>query len=116
MPLRNASTTSPSSSIFSSFSAIALSPPEDPHPARERRGAGRTVCGLGSHQRHVRRFGTLCSLTNFELDLSALGEGLVALARNRRMVDEDVLLALGRSDEAVALRVVEPLDGSGCHK
>src|SRR5262245_22683297 len=51
-----------------------------------------------------------------ELDLRALGERLEAVAADRRVVDEDVLAAVARGDEAVALRVVEPLHSSCCHR
>jgi hypothetical protein len=30
-------------------------------------------------------------------------------------MNEDVLAALIRGDEAIPLRIVEPLNGSGCH-
>ena len=55
------------------------------------------------------------ALANLELDLLAFVQGLVPLACDLRVMDEDVLrLSVGR-DEAVALRVVEPLDGAGSH-
>src|SRR6476469_4177694 len=47
--------------------------------------------------------------------LRALGERLEAAALDRRMVNEEVLAALIRSDEAESLVVVEPLNGSCCH-
>src|SRR4029450_11616152 len=48
-------------------------------------------------------------------DLRALVKALEALAGDRAEVNEDVVAAVGLRDEAVALRVVEPLHGSGCH-
>jgi len=48
-------------------------------------------------------------LVDFELDLVALGQALEALGLDGAVVDEDVLAALDL-DEAVPLRVVEPLD------
>src|SRR5207237_4026124 len=63
------------------------------------------VAGLGS-------LGTLFDLV---LDLRAFGEALEALAGDCAEVNEDVVAAVGLRDEAVALRVVEPLHGSGCH-
>src|SRR6478672_2949801 len=45
----------------------------------------------------------------------ALGERLEAAALYRRMVDEEILAALVRRDEAESLVVVEPLNGSCCH-
>ncbi len=60
---------------------------------------------------NVQGFGALASGADLELDRLALFEGLVALARDVGEVDEDVFLSLTR-DEAVALLVVEELDGS----
>ena len=37
-------------------------------------------------------------------------------ATDTRVMHEQILTTLIRSDEAVALRIVEPLDGPGCHK
>src|SRR5215212_1785487 len=63
----------------------------------------------------VLRLGALLPLGGLELDLRALGERLEAVACDRAVVDEQVLAALVGGDEPIALRVVEPLDGSGCH-
>src|SRR3954447_14432794 len=59
--------------------------------------------------------GTFRALLDLVLDLGAFGEALEALAGDRAEVHEDVVTAVGLRDEAVALRVVEPLHGSGCH-
>src|SRR3954447_22361486 len=48
-------------------------------------------------------------------DLRALGERLEAARVDAGVVDEQVLATLVRRDEAEALVVVEPLNGSGCH-
>src|SRR5262249_49122433 len=61
------------------------------------------------------RLGTLGAVLGFELDLRALGQRLEALAADRAEMHEHVLTAITRSDEPKALRVVEPLHGSGCH-
>src|SRR5688500_6514224 len=95
IPLRIASTTSPSSSIFSSFSAMMVSV-------------------LNGDD--VERLGALLTLPRLELDLGALGEGLEALAADAGVVDEEILTPVLRCDEAVALRIVEPLDCSCCHR
>src|SRR5919202_2533182 len=47
--------------------------------------------------------------------LRALGQRLEAVGVDAGVVDEEVLTALVRGDEAEALVVVEPLHGSGCH-
>src|SRR3954470_17461554 len=93
IPLRNASTTSPSSSIFASLpSAIVTRPPSRWSPPGPR------------------------PLARLVLDLRALSERLEARARDLRMMDEQVLAALFGGDEPVALRVVEPLHSASCHR
>src|SRR5205807_7008920 len=64
---------------------------------------------------NVRRLLSLGALGHFELDLLAFLERLEALHVDRREVREQVFAAVVRGDEPIALRVVEPLDGSGCH-
>jgi hypothetical protein len=58
---------------------------------------------------HVLCLGTLAPIGDVELDLLAFIEGLVPVAADVREVDEDVLVAIGRGDEAVALFSVEEL-------
>src|SRR3954452_18114975 len=58
---------------------------------------------------------TFRALLDLVLDLGAFGEALEALAGDRSEVHEDVVTAVGLRDEAVALGVVGPLHGSGCH-
>src|SRR3972149_10016140 len=96
MLLRRASTISPSSSIFSSLTAI-------------------TRLLLLGDRGDVRRLRALPALARLELHPGALCEGLEAVALDAGVVDEHVLAAFVGRDEAVALRVVEPLHGSGCH-
>src|SRR5262249_61348161 len=62
------------------------------------------------------RLRTVLAVFGLELDLRALKQRLEALAADRAEVHEHVLAAITRSDEAKALRLVEPLHGSGCHK
>jgi hypothetical protein len=64
----------------------------------------------------VCRLRAFLTLAGFVFDLRALREGLEAVACDVRVVDEEILVTLVRADEAVALRIVEPLDGSGCHE
>src|SRR5688572_3288914 len=66
-------------------------------------------------QNDVERFRALLTLTRFELDLCTLSERLEAVAADAGVVDEEILAAVLRCDEAVALRIVEPLDCSCCH-
>src|SRR5712691_2111406 len=63
----------------------------------------------------VRRLKTFRALGRLELDLRTLGERLEAAAADAREVHEEISASVGRRDEAVALRVAEPLDSSGCH-
>src|SRR4029079_7903954 len=50
-----------------------------------------------------------------ELHLGALDERLEAVAGDRGVVNEQILRSVVGGDEAVALRVVEHLNGSSCH-
>ena len=58
---------------------------------------------------HVLRRWALGALHDVELNSFPFGQGLEAVALNRAVVDEAVLLAAVRGDEAEAFRVVEPL-------
>src|SRR5688572_22954440 len=80
--------------------------------ARERSRPG----GRLSDGDDVRRLGALLPLARLELDLRTLREGLEALTGDGAVMDEDVLRPLVGGDEAVALAVVEPLDGSASHR
>src|SRR5688572_12193853 len=84
--------------------ALASAPP---------RGSGSFASRLDGDD--VEGLGALLALAGLELDLGALGEGLEALTADAAVVDEKVLASVLRRDEAVALRVVEPLHGSCCH-
>jgi hypothetical protein len=86
--------TSPSSSIFCSFSATVR---------------------LLLLRSDVDRLGALGALARLVLDLLALAEGLEAVPSNVRVMHEHVFPALFRRDESVSLGIVEPFDGSGSH-
>src|ERR687895_573012 len=88
-----ASTISPSISIFSSLG----------------------TSGDASDEAHVHRLGTLVARLLLVLHLGVLRQGLEALAVDAAVMDEQVPLSIIGSDEAEALLVVEPLDGSGRH-
>src|SRR3954464_747898 len=64
----------------------------------------------------VRRHRPLLGVGRLELDLRTLGERLEAAAGQIAEVHEEILAAVLGSDEPEALGVVEPLDGSSCHK
>src|SRR4051794_15520805 len=66
--------------------------------------------------RDVGRLGALRALALLVRDARALGERLVAVTGDAAVVHEEILRALVRGDEAVPLRIVEPLDGSISHK
>src|SRR5919197_371138 len=87
-----ASTISPSISIFSSLAT----------PVR-------------LDEADVHRLRSLVADLLLVLHLGVLRQALEALAVDARVVHEEVAIALVRRDEAVALFVVEPLDGSGRH-
>src|SRR5262249_50962480 len=57
----------------------------------------------------VGRLRTLRALRHLVLDLLAFGEAAETLHLHRGVVDEHVLATAVRRDEAVALRIVEPL-------
>src|SRR5919197_1331276 len=87
-----ASTISPSISIFSSLATRARLDEADVHRLR-----------------------SLVADLLLVLHLGVLGEALEALAVDARVVHEEIAVPLVRSDEAVALLVVEPLDVSRRH-
>src|SRR5437763_6694840 len=94
IPFRSDSVISPSSSTFSSLLLRASS-------SRERDSGG---------------LGALLPLPRLEGNLRSLGQALVPAAGDLAVVDEQVLAALVRLDEPVALLIVEPLHRSGCHE
>src|SRR5918998_2054247 len=93
MVFGRASTISPSISIFSSL--------------------GTAVERLDGADVH--RLRTLVAGLFLVLHLGVLGERLEAATVDPGVMDEQVTVSIVRRDEAVALLVVEPLDGSGRH-
>ena|SRR5690348_14630070 len=63
----------------------------------------------------VRRLRPLRAVRDVEADLLTFLQALEAIALDRREMREEILAAVGGSDEAEALRIVEPLDGTCCH-
>src|SRR6266849_10979859 len=63
----------------------------------------------------IDRIGALLALARLVLDLGTLGQRLEAVAGDVRVMHEEILAAVLGRDEPVALGIVEPLDGSGCH-
>src|SRR5262249_23219954 len=86
-----------------------------PRGAARAAAAARASARLAD-RRDVLRLGPFRALGCLVLDLRAFRERLVAVTGDRRMMDEQILLAVVRADEAVALRVVEPLHGSCSHE
>src|SRR5205085_12569774 len=78
--------------------------------------AGPPPAALGRNLDDVGRLRTLRALCGLVLDLRALVQRLEAAACDAGVMHEEVSPCLIGSDEAVALRIVEPLDGSGCHE
>src|SRR5688572_19434249 len=70
------------------------------------------ILRLAAQLDDVLRGRALSALHHVELDLVTLGQGLEALSRDRRVMNEAILLSTLRSDEAEALGIVEPLHGS----
>src|SRR4029078_3732805 len=105
MPLPSASCTSPSISNFSSatISSYTKHAPRGPHVS------SRSLLD-------VDRLRALLALALLVLDSSILLQRLEAVAGDVRVMDEEVLSTPVGRDEAVTLRVVEPLHGSGCHR
>src|SRR5215210_2542268 len=117
MELRRASMTSPSISTFSSFPIPHLSG----RSTVTATGAAATALErrydeLRADRGDVSRLGAFLALSLFELDARTLGQGLEALTGDVAVMDEEILGALVRGDEAIPLAVVEPLDGSASHK
>src|SRR3954451_6204858 len=75
----------------------------------------RSVCRRRLERGDVDGLRALVAGLGVEAHAGALGEGLEALRVDARVVDEEVLARVVRRDEAEALVVVEPLDGSGGH-
>src|SRR2546421_1941819 len=109
MVLGRASVTSPSISIFSSFAtrtSLFRSPARSAGPELRRRR---------SDLRDVDRLRALVARLLVVGDLGVLLKRLEAASVDACVMDEEVTVALVGRDEAVALLVVEPLDGSGRH-
>src|SRR2546425_2991088 len=93
--------------------------PPDTQTAPPREGRRRLFSRYrGRLQLHdVLSGGALLPLNHLELDPLAFGQGLEAILLDRGVMHEAVLFAVLGRDEAEALRVVEPLHGTGdaCH-
>src|SRR3954469_13985705 len=82
----------------------------------ESRADGLSMGGPGPLERgDVDGLGALVAGLGVEGHLRALSHRLEAVGVDAGVVDEEVLAALVRGDEAEALVVVEPLHGSGSH-
>src|SRR5947199_9198568 len=79
------------------------------------RTVGAATMSGGLARLYVRRVRALGPGFGVVADLRALGERLEAAAGDATVVHEQVLALIVGWDEPVALVVVEPLHGSGCH-
>lgn len=64
---------------------------------------------------NIGRTRALLALSDFEIDRLALIEGGIATRPDLRMVDEQILAAIRRADEAESFVGVEPLHDTLCH-
>ena len=71
--------------------------------------------GVRSDRGHLSRLGTLGTLADLELNALILLERTEAVALDFGVVNEQILLATVRSDEAEALFAVKPFHSSLCH-
>src|SRR5437588_5432020 len=89
-----------------------------------RRAASRRPAALGQRQgrpewlelRDVDGLGSLGTLLRLVGDLRPFSQGAIAVARYAGEVNEQVAPAVIGRDEAEALVVAEPLDGTRCHE
>src|SRR4051794_12268215 len=84
-------------------------------PRAHARGAASRWKRSALEERDVDGLRALVARLGVIRDLRALGEGAEAVRVDAGVVDEEVLAPVVRRDEAEALLVAEPLDGSGCH-
>src|SRR4029453_7288181 len=112
MRLRRASITSPSISTFASFSPMTAFRSGWPWPLSRPR---REHSSLGDDG-DVRRLGALGAFALLVLDLCAFGQGLEPVAGDVAVMAQEILPSVLGLDEAVARAVVEPLNGSACHR
>ena len=73
------------------------------------------ACGSSGFEVGCRELALLAAL-DIEADLLALGKGAESGALDRRDVDEDILRAVIRLDEALALHGIEPFDRALHHR
>src|SRR3954470_11789691 len=103
----------------SAFPAVplsgALAPENDDGPPKRAVPVRRVVSRRRLERGDVDGLRALVARLGVEAHAGALGQGLEARRVDARVVDEEVLARVVRRDEAEALVVVEPLDGSGGH-
>ena len=83
--------------------------------AEQQRGVGQQHRLVASGLLDVRCARSLVAVLGVEADFVALVEGAEAFAVDCALVDEEILRAVIRGDEAEALVRVEPLDCSAWH-
>src|SRR5947207_423040 len=98
---------------LSRVGAARDSPQREGRPSVDRDDSVRAAAE--PRQQDVDGLGALVACLGVVGHLGALGERAVAVADDRLVMDEEVLACLIGGDEAEALLVAEPLDGSCCH-
>src|SRR3954470_23334980 len=103
----------------SAFPAVplsgALAPENDDGPPKRAVPVRRVVSRRRLERGDVDGLRALVARLGVEAHAGALGQRLEARGVDASVVDEEVLARVVRRDEAEALVVVEPLDGSGGH-
>lgn len=74
------------------------------------------IGGISLALLNIRSLLAFGALRYFELDLLTFFEGLEAVHLNCGEVGEQIFTAVIRSNESEAFGIVEPLDGTCCHK
>src|ERR1700694_3684802 len=91
-------------------------PPDPARMVNKKPAEAGFFCGVERLERlDVRRLQALRPFLHLELDLLAFLQRLEAVHLDRGVMREQIFAAFSRGDEAEAFRVVEPLDGTGCH-
>src|SRR5919198_5025751 len=78
-------------------------------------GPRRNGQAISAYHADVLRLQALGPASDVELHLLAFGQAAEPIGLNRAEVAEDVVTPAILGDEAVPLRIIEPLHGTSCH-